>query len=66
LRKNDPNRCNNSEHYQPVSPGNKTIDGQILNLSSLDKGEAANMIIFYKQMLVSARTLQLKDYILKS
>lgn len=42
---------------------NHTIEGHILNVSSLDRGEASNMIMFYKQMLVSTRTLQLKDYV---
>jgi hypothetical protein len=44
--------------------GNKNIKSTILNLSSFDRDEAANMIMFYKQMLVSTRTLQLKDYII--
>ncbi|HEU5167685.1 MAG TPA: hypothetical protein VFU29_19200 [Chitinophagaceae bacterium] len=39
------------------------IQARILNLSSFDKGEASNMISFYKQMLVSTRTLQMNDYI---
>jgi hypothetical protein len=43
---------------------NKTIEGKILNLSSFDRGEAMNIILFYKQMLVSTRTLQLNDYII--
>jgi hypothetical protein len=43
--------------------GNRNIKGRILNVSSFDRSEASNMIIFYKQMLVSTRTLQLKDYI---
>ena len=42
---------------------NTIIKASILNLPSFDKGEASNMILFYKQMLVSTRTLQLKDYI---
>ena len=43
--------------------GNKTINAAILNVSSFDRGEATNMISFYKQMLVSTRTLQMNDYI---
>jgi hypothetical protein len=39
------------------------INAGILNLASFDKGEASNMISFYKQMLVSTRTLQMNDYI---
>ena len=43
--------------------GSNIIEGHILNVSSFDRSEASNMIIFYKQMLVSTRTLQLKDYV---
>ena len=35
----------------------------ILNHASFDRGGAMNMIAFYKQMLVSTRTLQMNDYI---
>ena len=42
---------------------NSNIESNILNLSSLDRGEASNMILFYKQMLVSTRSLQLNNYI---
>jgi len=42
---------------------NSNIESKILNLSSLDRGEASNMILFYKQMLVSTRSLQLNNYI---
>jgi hypothetical protein len=37
---------------------------EILNIASFDRGEAANLILFYKQMLVSTRTLQLNNYII--
>ena len=43
--------------------GNKTIPGNILNAASFDRSYAANMILFYKQMVVSTRTLQLKQYV---
>ena len=43
--------------------GNSTIKSEIPNLSSFDRSEASNMIMFYKQMVVSTRTLQLNDYI---
>ncbi|HEY5770988.1 MAG TPA: hypothetical protein VIS75_00115, partial [Chitinophagaceae bacterium] len=38
------------------------INASILNLASFDRGETINMIAFYKQMLVSTRTLAMKDY----
>jgi hypothetical protein len=41
---------------------NTIIKANILNLPSFDKGEAINMILFYKVMLVSTRTLPMKDY----
>jgi hypothetical protein len=41
----------------------RNVECRILNISSLDRGEASNMILFYKQMLVSTRTLQLNNYI---
>ena len=40
------------------------IKADILNLDSFDRGEAINMIQFYKQMLVSTRTLAMKDYMI--
>jgi hypothetical protein len=43
---------------------NRNIESKLLNVSSFDRGEAANMVFFYKQMLVSTRSLQLHDYII--
>ena len=43
--------------------GDTVIKAKILNLSSFDKGEAANMIMFYKTMMSSSRSLQMNDYI---
>src|SRR6185503_15116745 len=43
--------------------GDTVINAQILNLASFDKGEAANMIMFYKTMMSSSRSLQMSDYI---
>ncbi|MES1220142.1 MAG: hypothetical protein ABUT20_31860, partial [Bacteroidota bacterium] len=48
------NNYRQSNHY---------IDRKILNIASFDRSEAANMILFYKQMLVSTRSLQLHSYI---
>ncbi len=39
-----------------------TIKANILNLPSFNRSEAANMVMFYKTMLVSSRTLQMNDY----
>jgi hypothetical protein len=44
--------------------GHEAIEGKIINPGSLDRDEVVNMILFYKQMLVSTRTLQLKDYVI--
>ena len=43
--------------------GNRNIERKILNIPSLDRGEASNLVLFYKQMLVSTRSLQLHNYI---
>ena len=43
--------------------GDTIINARILNVASFDRGEVINMIAFYKQMLVSTRTLAMKDYI---
>ena len=43
---------------------NRTIESKILNLPTFDRGEASNLILFYKQMLVSTRTLQMNNYII--
>lgn len=39
------------------------INAKILNLQTFDRIETANMVMFYKTMLVSTRTLQMKNYI---
>ena len=43
---------------------NKLIEANILNLSTFNRDEAANMVMFYKTMMVSSRTLQMNDYAL--
>jgi hypothetical protein len=62
LRKEDANG-NILDLINRYRQSNETIEGRILNVSSFDRGEASNMILFYKQMLVSTRTLQLNNYI---
>ncbi len=52
----------NMELIARYRTGNTNIKAGILNLSSFDRSEATNMILFYKQMLVSTRTLAMKDY----
>ena len=42
---------------------NRFIESKILNLPTFDRIEASNMILFYKQMMVSTRTLQMNSYI---
>ena len=44
--------------------GSLLIESKILNLPTFDRVEASNMILFYKQMMVSSRTLQMNNYIL--
>jgi hypothetical protein len=61
LRKQDENGYN-MDLINRYRSGNDFIKADILNLSSFDRGEVINMIRFYKQMLVSSRTLAMKDY----
>jgi len=42
----------------------RNIEGKILNISSFDRIEASNMVLCYKQILMSTQTLQLNNYIL--
>ena len=62
LRKLD-DKGYNMELIARYRAGSNHIKADILNLSSFDRGEVINMILFYKQMLVSTRTLQLNNYI---
>ena len=61
LRKMDENGYN-MDLIAKYRAGNNIIKADILNVSSFDRNEAINMILFYKQMLVSTRTLSMKDY----
>jgi len=63
LRKQD-NSSNVLDVINNYRQSNQNIGRKILNISSFDRGEAANMILFYKQMLVSTRSLQLNNYII--
>ena len=62
LRKKDQNAYY-LELIREYRKGDTVIKANILNLSSFDKGEAANMIMFYKTMMSSSRSLQMSDYI---
>ena len=42
----------------------RDIKSKILNIPLFDRSEASNMILFYKQMIVSTRTLQMNNYII--
>jgi hypothetical protein len=61
LRKMD-DTAYNMDIIARYKAGDKIIKGRILNLDSFDRNETVNMIQFYKQMLVSTRTLAMKDY----
>ena len=62
LRRND-ERSSNLELINLYRKSDTLIKAGILNLPSFNRGEAGNMILFYKTMVVSSRTLQLNDYI---
>ena len=61
VRKMDENAYN-MDLIARYRAGNDFIKADILNIASFDRGEVINMIRFYKQMLVSTRTLAMKDY----
>jgi hypothetical protein len=43
--------------------GKQTIKGEILNASQFNRLEAANMVDFYKALIISSNLLQLNSYI---
>jgi hypothetical protein len=47
------------DHY---SHSNRIITGSILNVASFNRTEAANMVLFMKQLIVSTNSLQLNNY----
>ena len=63
LRKEDTtaNVLNVINNYRHSS---RNLERKILNTASLDRLEASNLVLFYKQMLVSTRSLQLNNYII--
>ncbi len=63
LRKEDTNPTV-LEVIKSYSKSNRNVEAKILNTASFDRGEASNTILFYKQMLISTRTLQLNNYIM--
>jgi hypothetical protein len=63
LRKMDENGYN-MDLINKYRKGNTIINASILNMPSFDRGEVINIIAFYKQMLVSTRTLAMKDYMM--
>ena len=63
LRKQD-TAANVLDVINSYRSSDRKIESEILNISSFDRGEASNMILFYKQMLVSTRSLQLNDYMI--
>ena len=64
---NDLRKTNENAYYMDLinsyRKSDTIIKANILNLASFDRVEAANMVMFYKAMLVASRTLQMKDYI---
>jgi len=64
---NDLRKMNENAYYMDLitdyRKSDTIIKSNILNLPTFDRVEAANMAMFYKGMLVSSRTLQMKDYI---
>ncbi len=63
LRKLDENAYN-MDLIARYRSSDTLIEATILNVESFDRKETINMIQFYKQMLVSTRTLAMKDYMI--
>jgi len=42
---------------------NRSVKNEILNMQQFDRGEAANMVDFYKQLIISSNANQLNAYI---
>jgi hypothetical protein len=53
-----------AEALYDIGKYNFHVKPVIRNVSNLDRGDAANMVLFYKQMLMSTRTLQLSQYVI--
>ena len=62
LRKQD-ETGNNLDLINRYRNGNGFIESKILNASSLNREETVNIIMFFKQMMVSTRTLQYTNYV---
>jgi len=62
LRNNDTKQAV-LEVINEYDSGSVVIRAEILNINELDRTEARNMVMFYKQMVFSTRSLQLKNYI---
>jgi hypothetical protein len=56
----DPNMIKIMDAYMA---GNQTIKGEILNAQQFDRSEAANMVDFYKALIISSNSLQINAYI---
>ena len=63
LRKED-EKTNMLAMINNYRKSNHIINGEILNVTSLDRKEACNMIVFYKVMMLSTESLQLHNYII--
>ena len=56
-------RASTLDQINSYRNSNREIKGHILNVATLDRVEAANMVIFSKQMLLSTQKLQLNNYV---
>jgi hypothetical protein len=64
---NDLRKMSDASYYLDIINGYRNsdilINAGILNLQTFNREEAVNMVMFYKTMVVSSRTLQMNDYI---
>ena len=61
-------KLDTTTYYMPLinkyRESDTVIKAGILNLPSFNRGEVVNMIMFYKTMLISSRTLNMNEYII--
>jgi hypothetical protein len=61
--RNENTNPNINSAFKDYMSGKIKTTGTILNANSFDRGEATNMVGFYRQLIVSTNSLQLNNYI---
>ena len=64
--RNENTSPNIDDAFKDYTSGKITATGTMLNSASFDRGEAANIAGFYRQLIVSTNSLQLNNYIVNN